>query len=67
MIDRFWAVVSHSTIAFSLCTDLLHAWRKSRDPDAPERCESLLAEMYELSDTGNLPNCKPDTFAVTVR
>ena len=47
--------------------DVLHAWRKSKDPDAPERCEALLTEMYELgSANSNLPHCKPDTFAVTV-
>lgn len=50
------------------CIDVLHAWRKSKDPSAPDRCEALLAEMYELGDPNStLPHCKPDTFAVTVR
>lgn len=47
-------------------TNVLHAWRKAKAPNAPERCEAILKEMYELSDTGILPSCKPDTFAVTV-
>jgi hypothetical protein len=52
----------------SSLVDVLHAWRKSKDPEAPDRCEALLAEMYELGNTNtNLPHCKPDTFAVTVR
>jgi pentatricopeptide repeat protein len=47
-------------------TNVLHAWRKAKAPNAPERCEAILKEMYELSDKGILPSCKPDTFAVTV-
>jgi pentatricopeptide repeat protein len=47
-------------------TNVLHAWRKAKAPNAPERCETILKEMYELSDKGILPSCKPDTFAVTV-
>ena len=47
-------------------TNVLHAWRKTKAANAPERCEAILKEMYELSDTGILPACKPDTFAVTV-
>lgn len=47
-------------------TNVLHAWRKAKAPNAPERCEAILKEMYELSDTGLLKSCKPDTFAVTV-
>jgi hypothetical protein len=65
-------IVSLTYIAYltfaSRCVDVLHAWRKSKDPDAPDRCEALLAEMYELGDpNSSLPHCKPDTFAVTVR
>ena len=47
-------------------TNVLHAWRKAKAPNAPERCEAILKEMYELSDTCILPACKPDTFSVTV-
>jgi pentatricopeptide repeat protein len=47
-------------------TNVLHAWRKAKAPNAPERCEAILKEMYQLSDTGALSACKPDTFAVTV-
>ena len=48
--------------------DVLHAWRKSKDSEAPERCEALLAEMDQLGSSNlNLPHCKPDTFAITVR
>jgi pentatricopeptide repeat protein len=47
-------------------TNLLHAWRKSKDPEAPEKCEAILQEMQALSDSGRFPDCKPDTFAVTV-
>lgn len=47
-------------------TNLLHAWRKSKDPTAPESCEQLLQHMDELSDNHGLSHCKPDVFAVTV-
>ena len=47
-------------------TNLLHAWRKSKDPKAPENCEKLLEYMDQLSDAQGLPQCKPDVFAVTV-
>ena len=47
-------------------TNLLHAWRKSQDHNAPENCEKLLAYMDSLSETQRLPNCKVDVFAVTV-
>ena len=47
-------------------TNLLHAWRKSKDPLAPENCEKLLHHMYLLSETKGMPQCKPDVYTVTV-
>lgn len=46
--------------------DILHAWRKSQDSEAPERCEELIKEMFELGATSKSQNCKPDSFAITV-
>jgi len=47
-------------------TNLLHGWRKSKDPKAPENCEELIAYMEMLADTERLPQCKPDLFSITV-
>lgn len=47
-------------------TNVLHAWRKSRSLDAPERCELILQSMHRLSESGTLPNCQPDAFSYTV-
>jgi pentatricopeptide repeat protein len=57
---------AHAQPNVRVFTNVLHGWRKSEDPDAPERCESLIEEMYKLSVTDDLPHCKPDCYSVTV-
>ena len=46
--------------------NVLHTWRKSKDHNAPERCEAILREMQHLCDSGKFKACQPDTYAVTV-
>lgn len=43
---------------------VLVAWRLSKQPEAPEKCSSLLRHMFQLSKS--LPNCQPTLFAVNV-
>ena len=48
-------------------TGVIIAWRKSQDPEAPERCEGLIKQMFDYSDAMILNRCMPDTFAINVR
>jgi hypothetical protein len=46
---------------------VLSAWAKTqRNPQAPERAETLLQQMKHLSETGVLPDAKPNVISYSI-